>query len=98
MNRFVFNNLFQDEEYLNGIPKIALRKSETKTLKSPLTPLYERGGWAKKMNVAEVFRPPYFISSFSKGGLRKILGSLVLRLLEGLLLCIKTKKLKRKLR
>jgi hypothetical protein len=43
MNRFIFNNPFQNEKDLNGIPKIAacaelvsvLRKSETKTLKSP---------------------------------------------------------------
>jgi hypothetical protein len=41
MNRFIFNNPFQNEKDLNGIPKIAacaelvsvLRKSETKTLK-----------------------------------------------------------------
>jgi hypothetical protein len=39
---------------------------------------------------------PEVISSFRKGGLRRILGSLVLSEVEGLLLCIKTKKLKSK--
>jgi len=33
MDRFIFINPFEDEKDLNGIPKIALRKSETKTLK-----------------------------------------------------------------
>jgi len=33
MNRLIFINPFQNEMGFNGIPKIALRKSETKTLK-----------------------------------------------------------------
>jgi hypothetical protein len=33
MNRFIFINPFQNEKNFNGIPKIALRKSGTKTLK-----------------------------------------------------------------
>jgi len=47
MNIFISINSFQNEKNLNGIPKIAacaelvsvLRKSETKTLKSPYIPL-----------------------------------------------------------
>jgi len=31
---FVFINSFQDEKDFNGLPKIALRKSETKTLRN----------------------------------------------------------------
>ena len=33
MNRFIFVNPFQNEKDLNGLPKIALRKSKTKTYK-----------------------------------------------------------------
>jgi len=33
MNIVIFINPFQNEKELNGIPKIALRKSKTKTLK-----------------------------------------------------------------
>jgi hypothetical protein len=33
MNRFIFINPFQNGKGLNGLPKIASRKSETKTLK-----------------------------------------------------------------
>jgi hypothetical protein len=33
MNRFIFLDAFQNEMDLNGLPKIALRKSGTKTLK-----------------------------------------------------------------
>jgi len=33
MVRFSFIKPFQNEKDLNGLPKIALRKSETKTLK-----------------------------------------------------------------
>jgi hypothetical protein len=36
MNRFILISSFQNEKDLNGIPKIALRKSGTKTLKKNL--------------------------------------------------------------
>jgi hypothetical protein len=39
MSRLIFEGTFLGEKDLNGLPKIALRKSVMKMLKSPLTPL-----------------------------------------------------------
>jgi hypothetical protein len=64
MNRFIFNNSFQNEKDLNGIPRIPLKKSERTTWKSPLTPLYKG---------EDLTSPP-----LCKGGLGRILDSLLL--------------------
>jgi hypothetical protein len=64
MNRFIFDAPFLSEKDLNGLPKIALRKSERTTWKSPPTPLYKG---------EDLMSPP-----LCKGGLGRILNSLLL--------------------
>jgi hypothetical protein len=61
MNGFSFIGPFQNEKDLSGIPKIALRKSETKTLESPLTPLCKRGGYKVECPFSEAAFPVNFL-------------------------------------